>query len=91
MKCFPSRALLVSATQSLFRVPRYAMIAVNLIVGSAGKMALRVDATFKDLSPGLPSHHHVEVITLDVPFYVAMIKAFLVIISLASNHVTVPE
>jgi hypothetical protein len=67
------------------------MIAVNLIVGSAGKMALRIDATFIDLAPGLPSYHHVEVITLDVPFYVAMIKAFLVIISLASNHVTVPE
>jgi hypothetical protein len=67
------------------------MIAINLIVGGPEKMALSVDATFVNLSPEWPTHRHVEVVTVDVPCYVAMIKALLVIISLASNHLTVSQ
>jgi len=68
------------------------MIGINLIVGGPGKMALGVDVTFVDLSPGgLPIDRHIEVMPVDVSFCVAPIKALLIIIRLASYLLTMPQ
>jgi hypothetical protein len=68
------------------------MAGMILLICGPGKMALSVDVTFVDLSPGrLPLDRHIEVMPVDVSFYLAPIKALLVIIGLASNPPTMSQ